>query len=85
MKSHNSWSGSNFGNSLKFFQKVLIQSGPAATASYTLVISIIFFTTLGWMVDSRKGSSPYGILLGIGIGLVIGFYHLAKTIWYNKK
>ena len=32
---------SRIGNSLKYFQKIIIQSGPAATGSYTLIGSII--------------------------------------------
>jgi len=26
-----------------------------------------------------------GILVGLGIGLITGFYHLAKTIWKHKN
>ena len=85
MKNHDSGSESKFGNSLNYFQKIIIQSGPAASASYTLVAAIIICTALGWLIDSRKGSSPYGVLLGLGLGLVSGFYQLGKTIWRGEK
>ena len=85
MKDYDSGSESRFGNSLNYFQKIIIQSGPAASASYTLVAAIIICTALGWLIDSRKGSSPYGVLLGLGLGLVSGFYQLGKTIWRGEK
>ena len=85
MKDHDSGSESRFENSLNYFQKIIIQSGPAASASYTLVAAIIICTALGWLIDSRKGSSPYGVLLGMGLGLVSGFYQLGKTIWRGEK
>ena len=85
MKRHDSGSDSIFGNSLNYFQKIIVQSGPAATGSYSLVGAIIICTVLGWLVDSRKGSSPYGVLFGLGLGLVSGFYQLAKIIWRREK
>ena len=85
MKDNDTGSESRFGNSLNYFQKIIIQSGPAASASYTLVAAIIICTALGWLIDSRKGSSPYGVLLGLGLGLVSGFYQLGKTIWRGEK
>jgi F0F1-type ATP synthase assembly protein I len=40
---------------------------------------------LGWYIDSSRGTKPIGILVGLGIGLITGFYHLAKTIWTRKR
>ena len=85
MKGHESGSDSRFENSLNYFQKIITQSGPAAVASYSLVGTIIICIALGWLVDSKKGTSPYGLLAGLGLGLISGFYQLAKTIWRNEK
>jgi len=76
--------GFNFGKSLEYFQKVVQDSGPAATASYTLMASVLIFTLLGYYFDSNKGTSPTGTIIGLIIGLLTGFYHLAKTIWTRK-
>jgi len=78
-------SGFDLGRSLEYFQNIVKESGPAASASYTLVASVLIFTLLGWYVDSSKGTKPIGILVGLGIGLISGFYHLAKTIWIRKR
>lgn len=78
-------SGSDLGKSFAYFQKILQQSGPAATASYTLIASVLILTLLGWYVDRIKETSPTGVLLGLGLGLLSGFYHLARAIWSGKK
>lgn len=75
----------NFSRGFSAFQKFVSQSGPAASASYSLLGSILLFTLLGYFIDSKYESSPYGILIGIGIGLAAGFYHLAKTIWSGRE
>ena len=72
------------GRSFEYFQKVLQSSGPAASASYTLIASVLIFTLLGWFYDSSHGTSATWTLIGVGIGLLTGFYHLGKTIWTKK-
>ena len=78
-------SGFELGRSLEYFQNIVKESGPASSASYTLLASVLIFTLLGWYIDSLRGTKPLGILVGLGIGLISGFYHLAKTIWTHKR
>jgi F0F1-type ATP synthase assembly protein I len=40
---------------------------------------------LGYFIDSKYDSEPAGVLIGLSIGLIAGFYHLAKTIWGDKS
>ena len=75
----------NRGGSFFFFQKIRQQAGPAASASYNLLASILVFTLIGWYFDEKKGTSPSGVLIGITFGLVVGFYHLLNIIWTKKK
>ena len=77
-------SGSDLGKSFAYFQKILQQSGPAASASYGLLASVLIFTFLGWYIDAYNGSSPIGVLSGLAIGLILGFYHLLNTIRTHK-
>jgi len=69
-----------FLKTLQSFQKSIQDAGPAASGSYSLTGSILIFTLAGWYIDQNFGSSPNGTLVGVGCGVVIGFYLLIKTI-----
>ena len=68
----------------KSFQNVVQQSGPAAAASYGLIASILIFTYIGWIIDKNIDSSPFAILTGMLLGMIIGFYHLIKAVGKDK-
>tara|TARA_B100000287_G_scaffold76426_1_gene68476 strand:+ start:2254 stop:2499 length:246 start_codon:yes stop_codon:yes gene_type:complete len=65
---------------LKSFQKILNQAGPAASGSYSLIAAILMFTFLGWYIDQNTSLYPNGTLAGVGFGIVVGFYLLFKSI-----
>jgi F0F1-type ATP synthase assembly protein I len=67
--------------SLKALQTTISRSGPAATASYTLIGAIVLLGGIGYGVDLWRGTSPWGLFAGLMLGLIVGFYELAKTIW----
>jgi F0F1-type ATP synthase assembly protein I len=67
--------------SLKTLQTTISRSGPAAMVSYTLIGAIVLLGGLGYAFDQWRGTSPWGLLGGLMLGLVVGFYELAKTIW----
>ena len=69
----------------KSFQNIAKQYGPAAAASYGLIASILIFTYFGWIIDSKIDSSPFAILIGMLLGMIIGFYHLIKVVSKNKR
>ena len=69
----------------KSFQNIVKQSGPAAAASYGLIASILIFTYLGWIIDKNIDSSPFAILIGMLLGIIIGFYHLIKAVGKTKR
>jgi F0F1-type ATP synthase assembly protein I len=60
---------------------VLARSGPAMAAGYTLIGAIILLGGIGYAVDEWQGTSPWFLVGGLLLGLVVGFYELAKTIW----
>ncbi len=72
-------------NSYLYFQKILNQAGPAANASYSLIVSIILFIFGGLYIDNYLDTSPAGIIIGMALGLVVGFYQLVKFAKYKKK
>ncbi len=67
--------------SLKALQASLSSSGPAAAVSYTLIGAIILLGGIGYAVDEWLSTSPWGLLGGLILGLIVGFYELARTLW----
>ena len=74
----------NFVKQFDELQKIISQSGPVAAASYSLIVSILIFTYLGWYIDKSNQSAPFGILIGLCFGLLAGFYYLFKIIYRRK-
>jgi F0F1-type ATP synthase assembly protein I len=71
--------------SFQYLQDNVRRSGPAAAASYTLIGGIVLFGGLGYAVDRWRGTSPGFLLGGLLLGLIVGFYDLAKTVFGRKK
>lgn len=69
------------GKSLEYMQETIRRAGPAATASYTLIGAILLLGGIGFAVDRWQETSPWGLLIGLLLGIVVGFYELAKTVW----
>jgi F0F1-type ATP synthase assembly protein I len=67
--------------SLKALQSAISRSGPAATVSYTLIGAILLLGGIGYALDEWRGTSPWGLFGGLVLGLIVGFYELAKTLW----
>ena len=69
--------------SLEVFQDTVVSAGPAAGASYTLIGAIILLGGIGFAVDRWRGTSPWFLLGGLALGLVVGFYELARAVWHK--
>lgn len=66
----------SFGKSAKSLQENVTRAGPAAAASYTLIGAIILLGGVGYAVDSWQGTAPWGLVIGLLLGVVVGFYEL---------
>ncbi|MCY7376914.1 MAG: AtpZ/AtpI family protein [Pyrinomonadaceae bacterium] len=55
------------------------KSGLAYSAAIILTGSIVFMLILGWFADLLLGTSPWGIVVGILLGSVIGFIQFFRT------
>ena len=73
--------GEFLSRSLSHFQENIRRSGPAASAGYALIGAILVCGGAGYALDAWKGTSPWFLLGGLVLGLVVGFYELAKTVW----
>ena len=69
--------------SLKALQSNISRSGPAATVSYTLIGAIMLLGGIGYALDEWRGTSPWFLFGGLILGLIVGFYELAKTLWHR--
>lgn len=43
-----------------------------------LVGAVAGFTLVGWWVDRHWGTDPWGLLAGVGLGLIGGMYNLIR-------
>jgi ATP synthase protein I len=62
-------------------QENVERAGPAAGASYTLIGAIIVLGAIGYSIDAWRGTGPWGLILGLLLGVVVGMWELAKTVW----
>lgn len=69
--------------SAKSLQANAEQAGPAAGASYTLIGGILLLGGIGYALDRWLTTSPWFLLGGLSLGLIVGFYELAKTVWHK--
>ena len=73
--------GFDLSRSMRFLQENLRKSGPAMVAGYTLIGAIVLLGGLGYAIDAWQGTSPWFLLGGLLLGIVVGFYELARTVW----
>ena len=60
------------------------QAGPAAGAGYTLIGAILLLGGIGYGIDRWRGTAPWFLLAGLLLGIVVGMYELAKTVFLKK-
>jgi F0F1-type ATP synthase assembly protein I len=73
--------GRFLGRSMQYLQENVRRAGPAAGASYALIGAIILLGGIGYALDAWRGTSPWFLLGGLLLGIVVGFYELAKAVW----
>ena len=71
----------SYSRSARSLQENATRAGSAAGASYTLVGGILVLGGIGYAVDHWRGTSPWGLIIGLVLGIVVGFYDLVKTTW----
>jgi F0F1-type ATP synthase assembly protein I len=74
----------SFARATRSLQENVERSGPAAAASYTLIGAILLLGGLGYAFDAWRGTAPWGLFVGLTLGIVVGFYELMVTIFWRK-
>ena len=75
-------SGSSLERAAKAFQETVTRAGPVAAASYTLLGAILLLGGIGYALDRWRGTSPWFLLGGLFLGIIVGFYELAKAVFW---
>tara|TARA_Y100000590_G_scaffold329012_1_gene373598 strand:- start:255 stop:425 length:171 start_codon:yes stop_codon:yes gene_type:complete len=55
------------------------------SASYSLFISTLILSAIGYFIDKSLNTFPIIFLICLFLGLVIGFYQLARKISPKEK
>jgi ATP synthase protein I len=62
------------------------KAAPYMAASTQLVVSVGLFTALGWWGDKELGhTTPWLLLIGAGVGMLVGFVSFFKTVLGKKN
>lgn len=72
---------SSYAGSTKSFQENVTRAAPAMAAAYGLIGAIFLFTAIGYGVDRWQGTQPLFLVIGVVLGVVVGFYELIKTTY----
>ena len=62
-----------------FMQANLSSGTPGIFAGYALIGAVIGFGSLGYLLDAQMGTTPLFIVVGMVIGICLGFYNLVTT------
>jgi F0F1-type ATP synthase assembly protein I len=57
------------------------RAGPAAGASYSLIGAIVLLGGIGYAIDYWRGTSPWFLVGGFVLGIVVGMWELAQTVF----
>jgi F0F1-type ATP synthase assembly protein I len=71
-------------NKSQSLQDTVRSADSAAMASYTLIGAIVLLGGAGYGLDRWLGTTPWLLLGGLLLGLIVGFYELAKTVFWRQ-
>jgi F0F1-type ATP synthase assembly protein I len=74
---------SNLSRSTRSFSENVESSASAAGASYTMIGAIILLGGIGYGIDRWRGTAPWFLVGGLFVGVVVGLYELARTVWHK--
>ena len=69
--------------STKALQENAERAGPAAGASYTLLGALLLLGGIGYAIDRWRGTAPWFLVGGLFLGVIVGLYEVARTVWHR--
>ena len=70
---------SSLARTSRSFEQSVSGSAQALGASYTLIGAVLLLGAIGYGVDRWRGTSPWFLLTGLILGVIVGFYELVKA------
>ena len=64
-------SGNGGGNFASYYQ--------IAGIGFEFIAAVLIVGGIGWFVDSRAGTGPWGLIAGIGAGFALGLWMMVKA------
>ena len=71
--------------SLGSLQESANRAGPAAAAAYTLIGAVVLLGAGGYALDRWLNTGPWGVFIGLLLGVAVGFYELIKSTWQRPS
>jgi len=56
------------------------KAAPYLDAVWRMVGALLVGVGLGWFLDRRLGSGPWGLVGGLGLGMLVGFWSLYRSL-----
>ncbi len=56
------------------------RAAPYLDAVWQMVAALVAGAVVGMLLDRKLGSSPWGVVSGLGLGLGLGFWRLIRTL-----
>lgn len=63
----------------RFMQVNLSTGAPGIFAGYALIGAVLGFGSLGYLLDGYLDTTPLFVVVGLGVGICLGFYNLVVT------
>jgi hypothetical protein len=61
------------------------RAASVAGASYSLIGAIVLLGAAGYFADEWLETSPWLLVSGLLLGVIVGFYELARVVWRRKS
>ena len=59
---------------------IMRQLAPYMALGSQLTASILLLGGAGWLIDENAGTSPWGLIIGLTVGCVVGFYQFLRSV-----